>query len=41
MADSPHVVVDHEFQIVAMKKNIEGFILHPTGVFRFRNVTVK
>lgn len=41
MADSPHVVVDHESQIVAMKNNIEGFILHPTGVFRFHNVTVK
>jgi peptide/nickel transport system substrate-binding protein len=41
MADSPHVVVDHESQIVAMKNNIEGFILHPTGVFRFRNVSVK
>jgi peptide/nickel transport system substrate-binding protein len=41
MADSPHVVVDHESQIVAMKSNLEGFILHPTGVFRFRNITVK
>ena len=40
MADSPIVVVDHESQIVAMKKNIDNFILHPTGIFRFRNVTV-
>lgn len=40
-ADAPVVLVDHETQIVAMKKNIEGFKLHPTGVFRFRGVTIK
>ncbi len=41
MADSPLIVVDHEIQIVAMKKNIEGFVLHPTGVFRFQKVKVE
>ncbi|HHW40280.1 MAG TPA: ABC transporter substrate-binding protein [Syntrophomonadaceae bacterium] len=41
MADSPVVVVDHETQIVVMKKNIKGFKLHPTGVFRFDKVTVE
>lgn len=40
-ADAPLVVIDHETQIVAMKKNIKGFTLHPTGVFRFDKVTVE
>ena len=38
-ADSPVIVVDHETQIVAMSKKIQGFT-HPTGVFRFRKVTL-
>lgn len=41
MADSPLVVVDHETQIVAMKKKIKGFELHPTGVFRFDKVSIE
>lgn len=41
MADSPLIVVDHETQIVAMKKNIKGFVLHPTGVFRFHKVSIE
>ena len=40
-ADAPFCVIDHETQIVAMKKNIKGFTLHPTGVFRFDKVTVE
>lgn len=40
-ADAPLVVVDHETQVVVMKNNIKGFQLHPTGVFRFGNVTVE
>lgn len=40
-ADSPLIVVDHETQIVAMKKKIKGFELHPTGVFRFDKVTIE
>ena len=39
--DTPLIVVDHETQIVAMKKKIKGFELHPTGVFRFDKVTVE
>ncbi len=39
--DSPLIVVDHETQIVAMKKKIQGFELHPTGVFRFDKVTIQ
>ncbi|MDQ3399185.1 MAG: ABC transporter substrate-binding protein, partial [Deinococcota bacterium] len=38
MADMPVVPIDHESQIVVMKSNIEGFIPHPTGVFRFETV---
>lgn len=38
MADMPVVPVDHESQIVVMNSNIEGFIPHPTGVFRFETV---
>ncbi|NLK00070.1 MAG: ABC transporter substrate-binding protein [Clostridia bacterium] len=41
MADSPLIVVDHETQIVAMKNNIKGFELHPTGIFRFGKVTLE
>lgn len=37
--DAPWAWIDHETQIVAMKKFIQGFKLHPTGVFRFQNVT--
>ena len=39
--DSPVIAVDHEIQIVAMKKTIKGFELHPTGVFRFDKVTIE
>ena len=39
--DSPVIVVDHETQIVAMKKKIKGFELHPTGVFRFDKVRIE
>jgi len=38
--DAPWAWIDHETQIVAMKKFIRGFKLHPTGVFRFQNVTL-
>ncbi len=38
--DAPWAWVDHETQIVAMKNFIRGFKLHPTGVFRFHNVTL-
>jgi len=41
MADAPWVPIDHETQIVAMNKKITGFVLHPTGVFRFDNVDVQ
>jgi peptide/nickel transport system substrate-binding protein len=40
MADLPVLPVDHEAQIVVMRSNIEGFVPHPTGVFRFENVEV-
>ncbi|MCS7257234.1 MAG: ABC transporter substrate-binding protein [Thermomicrobium sp.] len=40
VADAPWAWIDHETQIVAMKKFIQGFKLHPTGVFRFQNVTL-
>lgn len=39
--DSPVIPVDHEIQIVVMKKRIKGFVLHPTGVFRFDKVTIE
>ncbi|MGI6554691.1 MAG: ABC transporter substrate-binding protein [Bacillota bacterium] len=39
--DTPYCVIDHETQIVAMKKNIKGFTLHPTGPFRFDKVTIE
>jgi len=41
MEDSPWIVVDHETQIVAMNNRIEGFKLHPTGVFRFEDAQLK
>ncbi|MBO8127368.1 MAG: ABC transporter substrate-binding protein [Firmicutes bacterium] len=41
MADAPWVPIDHETQIVAMDERIQGFKLHPTGVFRFEKVTIK
>ena len=31
----PVVPVDHETQIVVHSRDIEGFVPHPTGVFRF------
>lgn len=40
MADLPVLPVDHETQIVIMDAGIEGFIPHPTGVFRFETVRV-
>jgi peptide/nickel transport system substrate-binding protein len=41
LEDLPVLPVDHETQIVVMNANIEGFIPHPTGVFRFENVEVE
>jgi peptide/nickel transport system substrate-binding protein len=35
------VPVDHETQIVVMKSAIQGFKLHPTGDFRFKDVWVE
>ena len=35
------IPVDHETQIVIMKKNIQNFKLHPTGDFRFKDVWVE
>ena len=40
MDDLPVLPVDHETQIVVMDAQIEGFVPHPTGVFRFENVTL-
>jgi peptide/nickel transport system substrate-binding protein len=40
MADLPVVPIDHEAQIVVMDSNIEGFVPHPTGVFRFETVQI-
>jgi peptide/nickel transport system substrate-binding protein len=40
MADMPVVPVDHETQIVIHRSGIQGFVPHPTGVFRFENVEV-
>jgi peptide/nickel transport system substrate-binding protein len=39
--DAFWVPVDHETQIVVMKKQIGNFKLHPTGDFRFKDVTVE
>ncbi|BDG60670.1 ABC transporter substrate-binding protein [Caldinitratiruptor microaerophilus] len=41
VADAPWIWVDHETQIVAYKKSIKGFQLHPTGVFRFETVDIQ
>jgi peptide/nickel transport system substrate-binding protein len=40
MADLPVLPVDHETQIVVHDSAIQGFVPHPTGVFRFENVEV-
>lgn len=40
MADMPVMPVDHETQTVVMRSNIQGFVPHPTGVFRFETVEV-
>jgi peptide/nickel transport system substrate-binding protein len=40
MADMPVVPVDHETQIVIHRSEIQGFVPHPTGVFRFEKVEV-
>ena len=40
MTEVPHLVIDHEIQIVAMKKNVTGFVLHPRGLFRFHEVDI-
>ena len=40
MTDMPVVPVDHETQIVVLRSGIEGFVPHPTGVFRFETVEV-
>jgi peptide/nickel transport system substrate-binding protein len=41
MTDLPVLPVDHETQIVVMTNTIQGFVPHPTGVFRFENVEVE
>ncbi|MCL1855899.1 MAG: ABC transporter substrate-binding protein [Clostridia bacterium] len=38
MTEVPHLVVDHETQIVVMDRNITGFTLHPRALFRFHKV---
>ncbi len=38
MRDAPWVPIDHETQIVVMKRHITNFTIHPTGVFRFETV---
>jgi peptide/nickel transport system substrate-binding protein len=40
MTEVPHLVVDHETQIVAMDSNVTGFVLHPRALFRFHNVDI-
>ena len=40
MTEVPHLVVDHEIQIVVTKKNVSGFQLQPRGLFRFHNVDI-
>ncbi len=40
MRDAPWVPIDHETQIVVMKRNITNFTIHPTGVFRFETVRI-
>jgi len=40
MADLPVMPVDHETQTVVMRSSIQGFVPHPTGVFRFEKVEV-
>ena len=40
MEEVPHLVVDHETQIVAMSNNITGFQLHPRALFRFHKVDI-
>ena len=39
--DAFWVPIDHETQIVVMKNSIKNFKLHPTGDFRFKDVTVQ
>ncbi|WP_324716472.1 ABC transporter substrate-binding protein [Carboxydochorda subterranea] len=41
MRDAPWVPFDHETQIVVARKEIQGFVLHPTGVFRFETVRLQ
>lgn len=41
MEDAPWIIVDHEKQIVLANKKLKNFKLHPTGVFRFGNVTIE
>lgn len=41
MADAPWIVVDHEKQLIATSSRVKNFKLHPTGVFRFGDVTVE
>ena len=36
--DAFWIPIDHETQIVVMKKSIQNFKLHPTGDFRFKDV---
>jgi peptide/nickel transport system substrate-binding protein len=39
--DPPWMMIDHETQIVVMEKKIKNFKLHPTGPFRFENVSIE
>lgn len=39
MEEAPWLVLDYEKQIVLTSPNVKNFVLHPTGVFRFSNVT--
>jgi peptide/nickel transport system substrate-binding protein len=40
MTEVPHLVIDHETQIVVMDRHITGFMLHPRALFRFYNVDI-
>lgn len=41
MEEGPWLVLDYEKQIVVTSDRLKNFQLHPTGVFRFSNVTVE
>ena len=39
--DAPWVFVDHEIQIAALAKRVQGFKLHPSFDLRVETVSVK